>query len=57
MQRRSPSILILATLALGACSDSTNPAAERRIEGTYRATTFAVVTRDTVFNQLTERTS
>lgn len=59
MQRRNLRLLLplLAAITVGACSDSPNRPSEKLLEGTYHATAFTVATPDTVFDELTERTS
>lgn len=52
-----PRLFLLATIALAACSDSPNRPTEPRLEGTYAATTFIVVTPDSTFDLLGEGVS
>lgn len=48
---------LFAAVVLGACSDSPNRPTEPRLEGTYAATTFTIVTADSVFDELAEGVS
>jgi len=48
---------LFAAIALGACNESPNRPTEPRLEGTYAATTFTIVTADSVFDELTEGVS
>lgn len=57
--RRRVTVLasILASVSIAACTGQPTRPTEPRIQGTYRAVAFAIVTPDTAFDQLSEKTS
>lgn len=59
MQRLTPFFLfvLIVIAAASACNDEANHPSEPRLQGTYTATAFTVVTPDTVFDELAEGVS